>query len=245
MRCSYLQWLGGQESTASDDEEDDPDSDSDDEKTDAVIVHRPHLIKSLNLLPPQTSLWAISKQPMVLPTSFPRSLLSLNCTSSLLQSRPAFTTVSTFSVKFPSTSATSVIRAGRAASVLSLRDPAVPPKSRSSGSPAIFDTALVIEDPSQYVPSSGIAGLRPAQIRGIFKLPPQFGTYVHPLAYIEWFTPLNKPDPISGMFTTHRSTRNHTRNSAVVSGEYIVCACHLMAKCGNTIDPKWTSLLNL
>ncbi|KAJ7882256.1 hypothetical protein B0H14DRAFT_2340037, partial [Mycena olivaceomarginata] len=52
----------------------------------------------------------------------------------------------------------------------------------------------------------------------------------HPLAYIEWFTPLNKPDPISGMFTMHRSTRNHTRNSAVVSVEHIVRACHLMAK---------------
>ncbi|KAJ7300370.1 hypothetical protein DFH08DRAFT_665390, partial [Mycena albidolilacea] len=63
----------------------------------------------------------------------------------------------------------------------------------------------------------------------------------HPLAYIEWFTPLNNPDPISGMYTTHRSTRNHTRNSAVVSVEHIVRACHLMAKCGSKIDPKWTS----
>ncbi|KAJ7663760.1 hypothetical protein DFH06DRAFT_963127, partial [Mycena polygramma] len=77
--------------------------------------------------------------------------------------------------------------------------PAVLPKGRSPGSPAVFDTALVIQDPSLYVPSSGIAA--------IFKLPPQFGTYAHPLAYIEWFTPLNRPDPISGMFTTHRSTR--------------------------------------
>lgn len=36
--------------------------------------------------------------------------------------------------------------------------PAVAPKGRSAGSPAIFDTALVIEDLSQYVPSSGITG---------------------------------------------------------------------------------------
>ncbi|KAJ7660335.1 hypothetical protein DFH06DRAFT_951086, partial [Mycena polygramma] len=84
---------------------------------------------------------------------------------------------------------------------------AVPGKGRRLGSPAVFDTALVIEDPSRYIPSSGIAGLRPAQIRVIFTLPPQFGTYPHPLAYIEWFTPLNRPDPTSGMFTTHRSTR--------------------------------------
>ncbi|KAJ6537137.1 hypothetical protein B0H19DRAFT_1213719 [Mycena capillaripes] len=119
--------------------------------------------------------------------------------------------------------------------------PAVPSKGRAAGSPAIFDTALIIEDPSLYVPSSGLVGLRPAQIRVIFKLPPQFGSYTHPLAYIEWFTPLNGPEPVSGMFTTRRSTRNHSRNSAVISVEHIVRACHLMAKCGTTIDPKWTS----
>ncbi|KAJ7737951.1 Zn-finger domain-containing protein [Mycena metata] len=119
--------------------------------------------------------------------------------------------------------------------------PAIPPRGRSAGSPAVFDTALVIEDPSQYIPSSGIAGLRPAQIRVLFKLPPQFGIYPHPLAYIEWFTPLNHPDPISGMYTTRRSTRNHSRNSAVISVEHIVRSCHLMGKSGRTIDATWTS----
>ncbi|KAJ7775451.1 Zn-finger domain-containing protein [Mycena metata] len=118
---------------------------------------------------------------------------------------------------------------------------AVAPKGRSAGSPAIFDTALIIEDPAQYVPSSGVLGLRPAQIRLIFKLPPQFGNYPHPLAYIEWFTPLHQPDPISGMFTTHRSTRNHRRNAAVVSVEQIARGCHLMGKCTAKIDPTWTS----
>ncbi|KAJ6478333.1 hypothetical protein C8R45DRAFT_934095 [Mycena sanguinolenta] len=118
---------------------------------------------------------------------------------------------------------------------------AVPAKGRKPGSPAIFDTALVIEDPSKYVPSSGITGLRPAQIRVIFKLPRQFGTYPHPLAYIEWFTPLNRADPATDMFTTHRSTRNRRRNVAIISVEHIVRACHLMGKCGATIDRKWTS----
>ncbi|KAJ7321717.1 hypothetical protein DFH08DRAFT_818578 [Mycena albidolilacea] len=68
----------------------------------------------------------------------------------------------------------------------------VAPKGCSAGSPVIFDTALVIEDPSQYVPSSGIASFCPAQIHVIFRLPPQFGIFPHPLAYIKWFTPLNK-----------------------------------------------------
>ncbi|KAJ7075272.1 hypothetical protein B0H15DRAFT_925484 [Mycena belliarum] len=95
--------------------------------------------------------------------------------------------------------------------------PAVPAKNRSRGSPAIFDTALVIEDPSQYVPSSGISGLRPAQIRAIFRLPPQFGSFPHPLAYVEWFTPLNRPDPSTGMYTTHRSTASHRRQTDLLN----------------------------
>ncbi|KAJ7769423.1 hypothetical protein B0H16DRAFT_1411344 [Mycena metata] len=119
--------------------------------------------------------------------------------------------------------------------------PTVPSRGRHLGSPAFFDTALVVETPQEYTPSSGIKGLRPAQIRAIFKLPPQFGTFPHPLAYIEWFTPLNGPDTVSGMYTTRRSTRNHRRNAAVVSVEHLVRGCHLMGKCGLKIDAKWTS----
>ncbi|KAJ7177335.1 hypothetical protein C8R43DRAFT_1084604 [Mycena crocata] len=119
--------------------------------------------------------------------------------------------------------------------------PAVPPKNRSRGSPAFFDTALAVADPTQYVPSSGIEGLRPVQVRAIFRLPPQFGNFMHPLAYVEWFTPLNRPDLTSGMYTTSRSTRQQRRNAAVISVEYLVRSCHLMGKCGTSIDRKWTS----
>ncbi|KAJ6595957.1 hypothetical protein B0H10DRAFT_1693965, partial [Mycena sp. CBHHK59/15] len=58
----------------------------------------------------------------------------------------------------------------------------------------------------------------------------------HPLAYIECFTPLNRPDPVSGMFTTHRSTRYHRHNATVISVEHIVRSFCLMAKCGKEID---------
>ncbi|KAJ6532815.1 hypothetical protein B0H10DRAFT_1734733, partial [Mycena sp. CBHHK59/15] len=50
----------------------------------------------------------------------------------------------------------------------------------------------------------------------------------HPLAYIEWFTPFNQPDKISGMYILRRSTRAHRRNAAIVSVEHIVRSCHLM-----------------
>ncbi|KAJ7055348.1 hypothetical protein C8F01DRAFT_1373875 [Mycena amicta] len=95
--------------------------------------------------------------------------------------------------------------------------PAIPAVDRKPASPAIFDTALVIADPREYRPSSGVAGLQPARIRLIFRLPPHLGRYPHPLAFIEWFTPLNGPDPVSGMYTTRLSTRNHLPNTAVVS----------------------------
>jgi hypothetical protein len=70
--------------------------------------------------------------------------------------------------------------------------------------------------------------LSPAQIRAIFRLPPEFGTF--PRAYVEWFTPLNQPDPVSGMYATHRSTSFRHRRPGVVSVEHLVRSCHLMAQ---------------
>ncbi|KAJ6533437.1 Zn-finger domain-containing protein [Mycena vulgaris] len=243
LRTSYLQWLAVQGLPTPNDSS----SDSDDEEGPALLV----------LLPPTklpTTAYSIAKSPA-----------SENVTVGYLQTvhgaediipalsaflkkyfKPSMTTPGPYdrfdifnqiSVHLPRNRYLSdQARSSRIRAV-----PAVPRKGRSAGSPAVFDTALVIEDPPQYVSSSGIAGLRPAQVRVIFKLPPQFGTYPHPLAYIEWFTPLNKPDPISGMYTTRRSTRLHRRNAAVVSVEHIVRSCHLMAKCALTIDRKWTS----
>ncbi|KAJ6586000.1 hypothetical protein B0H19DRAFT_1250743 [Mycena capillaripes] len=122
---------------------------------------------------------------------------------------------------------------------------ATPMKSPSGRKPAVpgqFDTAFIIEDPSQYRNAFHLDGLRVAQIRVIFNLPPQFGQFPHPLAYIEWFTPLNQPDRVSGMFNIRRSTRNHRRNAAVISVQSIVRACHLMPKSNSRlIDPSWTT----
>ncbi|KAJ6516654.1 Zn-finger domain-containing protein [Mycena vitilis] len=121
---------------------------------------------------------------------------------------------------------------------------ATPPilgKGRSTGTPAHFDTALVIDNPEEYRPSSGVQGLRAAQIRTIFMLPPQYGQYPHPLAYVEWFTPFNRPDAISGLYTIQRSSRARRRNAAIISIEHIVRTCHLTAKSGSKIDRRWTT----
>ncbi|KAF8868444.1 hypothetical protein BD779DRAFT_1460797 [Infundibulicybe gibba] len=119
--------------------------------------------------------------------------------------------------------------------------PAVPHSGRRPGSPAIFDTALIIDDPAKHRSLGGLAGLCVAQIRMIFLLPPQFGTYPHPLIYVEWFTPLGIPDPLTGMYIISRSTRYHRPNSAIISAHRIVRACHLMGKCGTSIAKEWTT----
>ncbi|KAJ7088511.1 hypothetical protein B0H15DRAFT_982284 [Mycena belliarum] len=110
--------------------------------------------------------------------------------------------------------------------------PATLARGRAPGAPAHFDTALVVEHPEDYSPSSGIQGLRIAQVRAIFLLPPQYGDYPHPLAYVEWFTGFNQPDKNTGFHTVHRSSRSQRRNAVVVSVEHI---------CGAKIDRSWTT----
>ncbi|KAG6826722.1 hypothetical protein H0H92_014714 [Tricholoma furcatifolium] len=118
-----------------------------------------------------------------------------------------------------------------------------PTRAAHNRSPAIvscFDTAFVIEDPANYSPSQCLKGLRVAQVCVIFDLPTQFGPLYCPLTYIEWFTPLSRPDQVTGMYLVHRSTRAHRPNAEIVSIDRIVRACHLIPKCGREIDRKWT-----
>src|ERR1700683_779913 len=86
-----------------------------------------------------------------------------------------------------------------------------------------------------------LLALRVAQVQVLFKLPPQFGTFPHPLVYVEWFTPLHDPEPIIGMYKISRSTHNHRRNAAVVSVSDIMEDSHLSVFVRGEIDPTWTS----
>jgi len=114
--------------------------------------------------------------------------------------------------------------------------PAVEAKGRTPAKPPHFDAALV------FVCTEGSVGLKVsitglttginlklqfpglcvAQIRVIFELPPQFGSYLHPLAYLEWFTSLGNPDPLTGMHIVTHSTRQSCRNAAIVPVTQIV-----------------------
>jgi len=123
------------------------------------------------------------------------------------------------------------LRASRAMQPLGPRAKEIPPH---------FDAALVIEDPTCVIPGT-LNGLRLARVRVIFELPPQFGLWPHPLAYIEWYTSFQRVDPTTGMYVVSRSTRNHRPNAAVVSVDRIHRYCHLIGKSGSEIPQEWTS----
>ncbi|KAG6834117.1 hypothetical protein H0H93_011813, partial [Arthromyces matolae] len=105
--------------------------------------------------------------------------------------------------------------------------PATMAKGRKLGSPAHFDLPFVIEDRMRYQAEGGLAGLRVAQIRAIFNLPTQFGPHRHPLAYVEWFTQLGRVDPVTGLHTISRSTRQRRRNTAVVHIDVLKVAAQM------------------
>ena len=86
-------------------------------------------------------------------------------------------------------------------------------------------------------------GLRAAQIHVIFMLPSRYGSFSHPLAYIEWFRPFSTIDEVVGMYKVARSTRNRERHSAVVGVNEILQACHLTPKYGSApVNHSWTHL---
>ncbi|KAH9986038.1 hypothetical protein BJV77DRAFT_928185, partial [Russula vinacea] len=51
------------------------------------------------------------------------------------------------------------------------------------------------------------SGLCAAQIHVIFLLPSHYGSFPHPLAYIEWFWPFSTIDETVGMHKIIQSTR--------------------------------------
>ncbi|KAI6108113.1 hypothetical protein F5141DRAFT_1189106 [Pisolithus sp. B1] len=72
-------------------------------------------------------------------------------------------------------------------------------------------------------------------------LPDQFGTFIHPLAYVEWFTTLQCQDPATSLYVVTCSTRNHRRNASIISIDCIDHACHLQGWCGREISKDWSA----
>lgn len=87
-----------------------------------------------------------------------------------------------------------------------------------------------------------ILGLRIAEVRVIFKLPPHLGESSQHLAYVHWFKPFNSWDEAMGMYRVSRSTRNHKPHAAIISIDRIIQTCQLLPKFPTGAIPRaWFS----
>ncbi|KAI0361041.1 hypothetical protein OH77DRAFT_1443024 [Trametes cingulata] len=119
--------------------------------------------------------------------------------------------------------------------------PAVPRRGHRKPIPAHFDCGLFLEDEAQHKAQGGLAGVRAAQVRAIFRLPSHLADFPHPLLYIQWFRPFHAPDRASGLHFTSHSTRNHCRSHAIVPASVLLRPCHIVPKFDDAVDPNWTS----
>ncbi|KII86050.1 hypothetical protein PLICRDRAFT_115311, partial [Plicaturopsis crispa FD-325 SS-3] len=117
-----------------------------------------------------------------------------------------------------------------------------PSGERRAATPARFDTALIIEDEERYRREGGMAGLCVAQIRAIFTMPAQFGTFPHPLVYVHWFRPLRSLDQQTGMYRFEWSTRNRRQRAEIISANRILQGCHVAPCLGpDPVVASWST----
>ncbi|KAJ7447660.1 hypothetical protein FB451DRAFT_1535820, partial [Mycena latifolia] len=122
--------------------------------------------------------------------------------------------------------------------------PPVPARGvRSPAQPACLDFALVrTGELNEKTDGTALHGLRVAHVKVLFQLPQVYGLHTaHPLAYVEWYTPFSTPDPVTGLFTLKRSTRNNHVYGEIIGVDRIVRNCHLLPKFGRKKDSSWTT----
>ncbi|KAJ7749142.1 hypothetical protein B0H16DRAFT_1847253 [Mycena metata] len=122
--------------------------------------------------------------------------------------------------------------------------PPVPARGvRSPAQPAHLDFALVrTGEVNDRTAGTALEGLRVAHVKVLFQLPNVYRLHTtHPLAYVEWYTPFGVADPVSGLHTIRRSTRNNHVYGEIIGVDRIVRNCHLLPKFGRNKDPSWTT----
>lgn len=138
--------------------------------------------------------------------------------------------------------------------------PPTQPSGRQKGEPAHLDFALLrtgeknihtdgtnlqgncrYQNVYQQPVLTNSSGLRVARVRVIFNLPDVYNIKTtHPLAYIEWFTPMRSIDRASGLYILSPSTRQHQPYGEIVELDRIVRSCHLIPR-APMIDPSWNA----
>ena len=90
-------------------------------------------------------------------------------------------------------------------------------------------------------------GLAIAHVCLIFCLPDNFGSFKHPLAYVDWFKPLRDAGLITGMHKVSLSSQGGGQRASIISFSEIERTCHLSPHFGHAVNPTWESdtVLNL
>ncbi|KAJ7238853.1 hypothetical protein B0H12DRAFT_974427, partial [Mycena haematopus] len=111
-----------------------------------------------------------------------------------------------------------------------------------------FDTILVRTSPREVndAPTAGTtnsfcSGLGIARVRLIFRIPTDFGGYPEPVAYVDWFKPLQQPVAGLGMHQVSLSSQNHRQRSSIIPITDIVRSCHLIPVFGRVANPRWAA----
>ncbi|KAJ6456801.1 hypothetical protein C8R47DRAFT_996166 [Mycena vitilis] len=103
-----------------------------------------------------------------------------------------------------------------------------------------FDTVLARTKSSQQN-AGPTDGLCVARVRVIFRIPSNFGEFSDPVAYVDWFKPLQAPVAGLGMHQVSLSSRNLRQRSSIIPVSEIARSCHLIPVFGRAADAGWTS----
>ncbi|KAJ7779093.1 hypothetical protein B0H16DRAFT_1878677 [Mycena metata] len=106
--------------------------------------------------------------------------------------------------------------------------------------PGQFDTILARVE-STGANAGPTDGLCVARVRVIFRIPAEFGPYPEPVAYVNWFKPLQQPVVGLGMHQVSLSRRMNRQNSSIIPVTDILRSCHLIPVFGKVANRTWES----
>ncbi|KAJ7193475.1 hypothetical protein GGX14DRAFT_537556 [Mycena pura] len=114
------------------------------------------------------------------------------------------------------------------------------PKGAQPAKAGQFDT-VIVRVHSRLEGNGPTDGLSVARVRVIFKIPSDFGGYPDPVAYVDWFKPLQPPVEALRMHQVSLSSHGHRQRSSIIPINEIVRSCHLIPVFGKKANPGWTS----
>ncbi|EIW85982.1 hypothetical protein CONPUDRAFT_43911 [Coniophora puteana RWD-64-598 SS2] len=112
---------------------------------------------------------------------------------------------------------------------------------RKAPTPARWDTVLIEVDKASWLEKGGLNGLRVAELRVVFQLPPHLAVSAsqqEPLVYVHLFRRLGSLDPDTQMYKLTRATRQLSPRALVVPLSRVVRPCHITPRFGQGDVPK-------